>query len=188
MWIVFTRNLVKHEPLLLARNPWLHSFLDRGSTIVEYYCSISGQVVQTIETIFWFPPENLAYYVVVNRASKHFFTIFCTIFLLIFPCNAHHSSLEQCRCNSKIAPCHNISSFASLPHSLYPTIQVIACGFLHSITATCLHSILLYHWLCLLIVICINYSWEGKIYLHCWIFPYGVPGFYSTCCWACCCN
>jgi len=26
------------------------------------------------------------------------------------------------------------------------------------------------------------------MYLHCWIFPYGVPGFYSTCCWACCCN
>jgi len=51
-----------------------------------------------------------------------------------------------------------------------------------------LHSMLFYHGLSLLIMICINYSWEGKIYLHCWIFPYGVPGFYSTCCWACCCN
>jgi hypothetical protein len=29
-----------------------------------YYCSTSGQAVQTVERIFQFPPENLAYYVV----------------------------------------------------------------------------------------------------------------------------
>jgi hypothetical protein len=81
-------------------------------------------------------------------------TIICANFLLIFPCHAHYSSLEQCRCSSKIAPCHDISLFASEPHRLYPSLQVIACGFLHIIIAACLHSMLLYHGLCLLTMIC----------------------------------
>jgi hypothetical protein len=32
MWIIFTRNLVKRELLLPARNLQFHSFLDWGST------------------------------------------------------------------------------------------------------------------------------------------------------------
>lgn len=50
-----------------------------------YYCSTNGQVVQRIETIFQFPPQNLAY-VVVNKASQLFFLLFSVpVFFWFFP-------------------------------------------------------------------------------------------------------
>ena len=138
----------------------------------EYYYSISGQVVQTIETIFWFPPENLAYYVVVNRASKHFFTIFCTIFLLIFPSHAHHSSLEQRRCNSKIAPCHNIIVRLLVNHIAYThlsksllVVSSIASLYLFALDAFFIMDCLYWLWYALIIVEKAKYIYIAGFFL-----------------------
>jgi hypothetical protein len=31
-------------------------------------------------------------------------------------------------------------------------------------------------------------SWKGKIFLHCWVFPYRVPWIHYACCWTCSCK
>jgi len=37
--------------------------------------------------------------------------------------------------------------------------------------------------LCNLILFFFGNSWKGKIFLHCWVFPYRVPWIHYACCW-----